>query len=106
MAEKHACQLEGTAFDSRTLIDSGNLPFKAFAHRFSGIGELVSKCTTWPAAWTPESVLPAANVFIFWEDNSCNAFSKVSWTVIALACFCQPEKWDPSYWIINAILSK
>src|SRR5690606_17472570 len=46
--------------DRRTTTPSGRWRFNAGANRSPGMELVVSKATTWPRAWTPASVRPAA----------------------------------------------
>src|SRR5262249_46399665 len=57
-----------------------------------------SKCTTWPSAWTPASVLPAATALDLSPEKLASAASRTPWTVrSAFSWICQPRKSVPMY---------
>lgn len=85
----------------------GRRPFRAIAHLVAGIRSEASKCTTCAAACTPESVRPAANVWIgLVGSRAPMASSRTPCTLRPLRCRCQPQKEVPSYCRLSAILSR
>jgi hypothetical protein len=59
-ADRRALNVSGTSRGSRTAISGGSNRFNATGIRAVGIRAVVRKFTTWPVAWTPASVRPAA----------------------------------------------
>jgi hypothetical protein len=82
-AEKQACQSSGTAAAALTRIEGGRRPLRAAAQRRAGIGPATSTWTTWPAAWTPLSVRPAATACMGRRGSSVpRALSRVPCTLL------------------------
>ena len=72
---------------------------------FSGRTAVVSKCTTCPVPWTPESVLPCTKHFNFFSfATKDNAFSNSSCTLRTSSCRCQPQYCFPLYSIPKGYL--
>ena len=85
--EQVEAQLTRLAGDPRaqvTLTSCGRLALGPMTQAFSERSTVVSKCTTWPQACTPESVRPAHCNETGVAATLPRAFSRTSCTVIAL----------------------
>src|SRR5450631_122065 len=93
----------GTSAAHCKAIVGGSRVFAPSTHARGVRTAVVSKCTTCPAACTPESVRPAQMATTGWPATKPSAFSTASCTETECDCDCHPAKSVPSYSTIAAM---